>query len=153
MEDLATVLVDTFGDHLTTIHNDDIVHIMTCNINGLPYCNSHPKNDQLCQYITRFGIDIFGLLETNIHWPSIPLQDRWEEHCATWWETSSSVVAFNTHDPAHSRYQPGGVMMTSINKAAHRIIKRGQDPSGLGRWIWTLYRGRHNVTLKVIVAY
>ena len=43
--------------------------------------------------------------------------------------------------------------MTSINKAAHRIIQRGQDPSGIGLWIWTLYRGRHDVTLRVIVAY
>ena len=44
-------------------------------------------------------------------------------------------------------------MMTSINEAAHRIIQRGQDPSGLGCWIWTLYRGPHDVTLRVIVAY
>jgi hypothetical protein len=43
--------------------------------------------------------------------------------------------------------------MWSIGKAAHRVIGQGKDPTGLGRWIWTRYRGRNNTTLKIFSAY
>ena len=43
--------------------------------------------------------------------------------------------------------------MWSINNAVHRATDSGADLSGLGRWSWTRYRGRGNVTLRVISAY
>lgn len=36
---------------------------------------------------------------------------------------------------------------------AHRVISSGRDPTGLGRWCWTCYRGQHDVTLRIITAY
>lgn len=47
----------------------------------------------------------------------------------------------------------GGTSIWSINNAAHRAFDSGSDPSGLGRWSWTRYRGRGNVTLRIISAY
>jgi hypothetical protein len=41
----------------------------------------------------------------------------------------------------------------SIDNAVHRAIESGADLSGLGRWSWTRYRGRGNVTLRAISAY
>ena len=41
----------------------------------------------------------------------------------------------------------------SINTAAHRVCKSGQDPTGLGRWCWTKYGGKHGVSVMVICAY
>ena len=43
--------------------------------------------------------------------------------------------------------------MWSIDKAAHRVIGKGQDKSGLGRWAWVRYRGKDNVTLRIFTAY
>jgi hypothetical protein len=55
--------------------------------------------------------------------------------------------------PSQVRSQYGGVTLLSINKAAHRVTRSGQDTAGLGRWAWTQYRGRNNVSLRVITAY
>ena len=34
-----------------------------------------------------------------------------------------------------------------------REYSRGEDPRGLGRWVWQLYRGINNRRLRVITAY
>ena len=47
----------------------------------------------------------------------------------------------------------GGGSIFSINKATHRVISKGFDPSNLGRWTWTRYRGRNNHTLCIICGY
>ncbi len=40
-----------------------------------------------------------------------------------------------------------------MNKAAHRVIEKGSDTSGLGRWCWTQYRRKVSNALRVILAY
>ena len=35
----------------------------------------------------------------------------------------------------------------------HQTQSTGQDPSGLGRWAWTRYRGRQGIHLRVVTAY
>jgi hypothetical protein len=43
--------------------------------------------------------------------------------------------------------------MWSIGKSVHRIVGKGRDPSGLGRWVWTRYRGRDQITIRIFMAY
>lgn len=43
--------------------------------------------------------------------------------------------------------------MFSLNKTSHRVVRKGQDKSGLGRWSWVKYRGKDNITFRVITAY
>ena len=40
-----------------------------------------------------------------------------------------------------------------MGRSSHRVLKSGQDPSGLGRWAWTLFAGRNNTKLRVISGY
>ena len=44
-------------------------------------------------------------------------------------------------------------MLISTRQAKHRIIKMGQDSTGLERWSWTLYQDKQNSRLRVILAY
>jgi hypothetical protein len=39
------------------------------------------------------------------------------------------------------------------DKITHHLIGRGSDPRHLGRWTWMRFRGRHDLTLRVIVVY
>ncbi len=50
-------------------------------------------------------------------------------------------------------HQFGRMALFSIDKAAHRVVKKGVDESNLGRWVWTRYRGKNNQTLRIVVAY
>jgi hypothetical protein len=33
------------------------------------------------------------------------------------------------------------------------MISKGIDTTALGRWCWTCYSGKNNLTLRIIVAY
>lgn len=43
--------------------------------------------------------------------------------------------------------------MWSIDKAAHRVIGKGQDKLGLGCWTWVRYQGKDNIMLCIFTAY
>lgn len=63
-------------------------------------------------------------------------------------------MAYNVKDGELSTpFQPGGTMVLSLNTAAHRVFEIGKDTTGLGRWSWSRYRGRHDLILHVISAY
>ena len=123
------------------------------NINGVHPDNNNAKNDIIKQEINDNEFDIYGFTETNRCWHLLPQETRWHERTIGWWETLKSTVSYNTQDIDSVPYQPGGAMLLSINKTAHRAIESGVDERGLGRWAWTLYRGKHNTTLKIISAY
>jgi hypothetical protein len=49
--------------------------------------------------------------------------------------------------------QMGGTTVLTTDTAAHRVVDKGRDPSNLGRWCWTRYKGRSNCTLRIYTAY
>ena len=46
-----------------------------------------------------------------------------------------------------------GTAVFSIDRAAHRAIDKGMDNTGLGRWSWARYRGKHLHVISVLSAY
>jgi len=141
------------GDKLSENHLNSL-RIGFININGIPDSNSHEKNHSLYKAMMKLDPDVVGLAEVNQHWQSIHSDHQWRNRILSWWESSHSSIAYNIKDiKSNSSFQPGGVILQSTNNATHRIIKSGRDPLGLGRWAWTLYRGKHNMTLRVICAY
>ncbi len=130
-----------------------VLRIGFTNINGLPEFNQHSKNDELREAINRYQIDIMGMSEINRNWNGISKRNRWKARTRGWWENSHTSMAYNTKDCVNNQYQPGGNIISSIDRSASRVIGSGCDERGLGRWCWTRYRGRHDVTLRVICAY
>lgn len=49
--------------------------------------------------------------------------------------------------------QYGGTTFFSCTKAAHRVVSKGIDPSLLGRWCWTRYKGKNSHFLRIVTAY
>jgi hypothetical protein len=153
-EDINEVEAEIFGDTITSKIQGNVLRIGFLNINGFPASTSHPKNKQILIIINQYRINIIGMAETNRNWNRLKEKDKWQNRTRGWWETQRTVLAFNTRDSIlASDFQPGGVLLTSINKPAHRIIDTGKDAEGLGRWAWTLYRGRQDITLRIISAY
>ena len=127
---------------------------MYLNINGIPQNKNNHKNQLILNNFKNFEADIFGLTETNLNWPKLDQSHNWRERTTGIWETSHSTIGFNRKDiHTQSPFQPGGTLLHSTNKSCHRIITTDLDPSGLGRWCSTKYRGRHDVTLRVVCAY
>mgnify|MGYP003529804912 CR=1 FL=1 len=70
-----------------------------------------------------------------------------------WFEALGINTAYYEKHEAGSIFQPGGVSLWSIGVGIHQTQSTGQDPSGLGRWAWTRYRGRQGIHLRVVTAY
>ena len=129
------------------------LRVVVQNISGFPLHGSHVKNRQIMGFINSNTVDICAMSELNVCWHLLPLHERLHERTLGWWETLHISHGYNRVTNSSSGYQKGGVAIFSINTAAHRVIQSGQDPSGLGRWVWTRYRGRHGIVLRVISAY
>ena len=52
-----------------------------------------------------------------------------------------------------SYVKPGGALLYSDSEWAGRILKKGTDPWGYGKWAYQLYSGGTNKTLLTIAAY
>jgi len=97
--------------------------------------------------------DIFGLAETNLDWRVLKESEKLPARTREWWDQQHVSWAHNrTAAPSQAR-QYGGTALFSVNKAAHRAVEKGYDESGLGRWIWTRFKGKGNQTLRIIAAY
>lgn len=144
--------LNLFGNR-SDIKFSDNLRLMFVNANGIPQSPSHEKNDAIFQFSHSHSIDILGMTEINRNWRHIPDNHSWYHRTKTWWEDSKASVAYNTNDSASTAFQPGGSITHAINKAAHRVIEAGRDPTNLGRWSWLRFQGKNNIKLRVITAY
>jgi hypothetical protein len=152
-EDITVAELEYLGDNMKS-KSRNTLRIGFININGVPESSNHHKNKQILNIINDSNIDILGMSELNRCWHKLRISDRWQERTRGWWETQKTVLAYNLNDnELSSDFQPGGSSITSINRPAHRIIDTGIDTTKLGRWAWTLYRGQHDVTLRIVSAY
>ena len=151
-QDVVERELEIYGDKLIT-KQSNILRLVFLNVNSIPVSNESPKNNMLYQSIVESEADIVGMSETNRNWNLIDSNHRWYDRTRGWFENSHSSLAHNTTNLDSAPYQPGGNLLLSIDKAAHRVFEKDKDPTGLGRWTSTVYRGKRNIKLRVITAY
>ena len=128
--------------------------ILTVNINGLPQLRNHPKYGTIREQVAKYKVDIIGLSETNLKWNRFSTYDRLPQRTSKWWENTHCSYSYNAHDVSSSKFQPGGTALLSRNLLSTKVTpNRDHDPTGLGRWSSTLYRGQNNKTLRIIQVY
>ena len=145
-----------YGDKLENNRNsnDGSILLLGLNVNGLRSEKWKAKNDRMKAFFKKYNFDIMGLQETNLNWEKVPTQDQWEERTLGWWKGGHTTIkAHNTEDIVQTTIQPGGCLLTSVNAARRRIVGCGTDYRKLGRWAWTKYQGKGQVTTRVITAY
>jgi len=130
-----------------------MIRICLQNFGGWPTSAKHPKNDNIQRFVNSAEVDVLLTMENNIAWHKLTAQNRLNKRTRGWWESLQVTTAHNTTDQHTAAYQPGGVGVFSINRMAHRILSVGSDPSGLGRYCWTVFLGKDNKRFHTIAAY
>jgi hypothetical protein len=111
----------------------------------------HEKHDQILHAISKYTLDALGLAEININYQQVGSLNQWidrfkklrtNKHCAT-----------NRHTTSQDKRVFGGTAYLTSPAASHKIEARGEDPTGLGRWIWALLSGRHGIKTRIISGY
>jgi hypothetical protein len=52
-----------------------------------------------------------------------------------------------------SAYQPGGTFTAVSGNLTSRVVNKGTDPFGLGRWSFINHQGKESKLLTIITAY
>ena len=143
---------ETFGDKLTT-KPPQTFRCAGHNINLLPVRAQHYKSRQLIQHIREGNYDLVMLQEIGLYWGKLDPSDQWSER-AMGLPDSTAIFAHNTTAPDLSTpIQYGGVGIVATAEARHRIIERGKDTSGTGRWAWMRMEGKEGHHVRFISAY
>ena len=144
---------EPYGDTMQKKPNSTL-RIMLHNVNRLPLNATHDKSKILFSTIANKQIDIALITEIGINWKKSNSKDRWYERTRTAFQTAKSEVAHNINEPTiTSNVQFGGVAITTVDDASHRVISQGSDPSGLGRWVWMRLEGKSHHHLRIVSAY
>ncbi len=92
-------------------------------------------------------------METNVDWRLLPENSKLWARTREWWESLHISHSNNSTFPPITEKQFGGNALFTINSITHRVIGKGNDETGLGRWVWTRLRGKHGHNLIIITAY
>jgi hypothetical protein len=146
-----------FGDELRD-STDSLFRVAFVNTGGIPVNKKNGKSIIIEESVRNLGASAVGFQETDVNWNKLPACDRLHERFHGWWRRLSLNIAhYADYQPKTyaqtSAHQFGGVVLCSINDGAARIHSSGSDPTGLGRWAWTRYQGKHGQGLRVVVGY
>jgi hypothetical protein len=84
----------------------------------------------ICQEL---GVSALCMPETNINWGHKLAHTILHNAARKTWEHYSYSVS-HTEDKFTTANQPGGTATILVNKWISRIVDKGTDPFGLGRW-------------------
>jgi hypothetical protein len=145
-------VLEGYGSQITT-KPANTLRIGFQNIGSFSTKNNSLKDDIIRSGLKHWEFDIFGMVETNIDWRLAAEHEKLHFRTREWWESSHISYSYNCSDVPIMKHQHGGSALFSMDKSAHRVSGKGVDPSMLGRWCWTKYKGRNNHSLYIITAY
>ena len=143
-----------FGHTLSEVETGTF-RIGTINVNNLSAYENDSKDLSLSSDIHRCELDITLLQEVGVNWSKVPRESQLRERMKDHFDLNHMKVrlGFNNHDKLGATKQRGGTGVLSNGKLSHFTMETGTDKSGLGRWTWVHYRGKNNVTLRVVSIY
>jgi hypothetical protein len=122
------------------------------NIQGLPVNPRAHKHKQIGVAMHDTEADTYSLVEINLNLRVMGAASQFKERFQHL-RRNHSVHACNRHDSSTANILYGRAALITMGPCSHRVLSSGSDPSGLGRWVWTLFAGRNNTKLRVISGY
>ena len=129
--------------------------IIAININNFPTEKNgidKAKYDLLKKTITDSDADIVGISELGRNEDNLPFHMRPSNVIKKWVERGTAKSAWNRRNTL-SKYEPGGVLLSTRDKSTAHIVKKGNDNRNLGRWTWITLKGKQNLHTTIITVY
>ena len=151
----ATIPLDHhFGNPLTIHKPPNTIRLELGNVDNIAASKAAHSSrfliDQMMQYIP----DLYMITEMGLNLPRVPAGDSWAERTRGILPRQTYQLAYNRHDIQNQHpYLPGGTGMIALHEAQPRVVEKGVDDSGLGRWTWMRIQGKHGHFTRVLSAY
>ena len=127
--------------------------ICALNVGRLPIEKDKDKSRDTFQWMREMKADIILLSEIGLNWRNIKLEDNWYARTKDEFQRIASITGHNTHEKTKKKVQWGGTAIIAVNETASRVIQKGTDESGLGRWSWILLQGKDDQRIRCISIY
>jgi hypothetical protein len=122
------------------------------NPNGLSIYRQNLGLLQDLQTCRGYGAAVICLPETNTNWNFPDQHQQFTSLLHRTWRTSMHQVSRSPEDFL-SQYQPGGTATILCDNWVSRVVDRGEDPIGLGRWSYITLRDKGQMKLTIVTAY
>lgn len=142
----------TWGHALEVIDSTSTLRIILQNPNGLKtydYSGDLLLNLQKCSSI---GAGILCLPETNTNWSHPQNKSSFQKALKSIWKHSNYQES-SSAETFQSNYQLGGTATVVLDRWTSRVVTKGADPYGLGRWSFITLRGSNNKMITIITGY
>ena len=140
------------GHSLISIDTSTTFRLFLQNPNGLTLYDANYSLLYDMDTCRKYGAAALCLPETKTNW------SRTSQHAAlkgilhrTW--NASSYQTSRAAEPFLSSYQPGGTATIVCGNWTARIMSKGEDPTGMGRWSYMILRGKGTRKIAIITAY
>jgi hypothetical protein len=141
-----------WGHSLETIDPDKTLRIILQNPNGIKTNLSDHDFHFSLSTCHQIGAGILCLAETNTNWNMLSQPSNTHRIMRKVWTTSNLQVS-QGKESFKSSYQPGGTLTAIVGRWTSRVISKGVDPHGLGRWSYITIRGKGDKIITVITGY
>jgi hypothetical protein len=133
---------------------DGTTRLVYLNCNTFPSTTQHPGNEEIRHLLDNTSANIAALVEMNVNWKQVSSQNCLENCTLEWWDSSRWSYSYNKQTQTTAKSLAGGTAVLTISDTTARVWSSNHnDPTGLGRWTGTRYRGRGQRHIMVIAAY
>ena len=147
----------SWGDSLPSGVKGSTIRVVYQNVNRSVSASDNPLTTNLLDNLNNMEADVFMASESNVNWKSATFRNDFKRKVSGIWPANR--VSFSTSDvglefEAHE-YLPGGTCTMAVDNLSMRVVKVGEDSSGLGRWSYITLEGQggHSSRKRLIFSF
>ncbi len=145
-------LYDSWGHSLEIIDPTTTFRLFLQNPNGLSISWQNFSLQQDLKTCNDYGAAVICMPETNTNWDLPQQRECFTQMLHRTWKTTVYQTS-RAPESFLSSYQPGGTATITCDNWVSRLVDRGADPMGLGRWSFVTLRGKGVAKITIITAY
>ena len=152
MKDLMKSLTDGSHGYVEDKKPSDVIRLYCENVDSLSLYNdsAHSRKTQRIKQInSRFQTDAALLIECGTDFRQVPEELQLLNLLG---DNDCRILQANNTTEDSARTQHGGVALLSYQRLSGFHVSSGKDPTGLGRWVWTVV-GTGDRKTVIVTAY
>jgi hypothetical protein len=145
----------SWGDSLPMNTKGNVIRVVYQNVHRSLSASDNPDTNTMFDNLNNMEVDVFMAAESNVNWKCAKNRNDYKQKLSKTWPanrlafSSSDVgVQFELHE-----FLPGGTCTMAVDHLSMRVMKVGEDESGLGRWSYITVEGQNSRKITFITAY
>ena len=129
---------------------DQTIRLYFQNVNGIRPQDAGTDATEIFLQLQNIEVDIFGIVETQIHCRNQPVQRHIQDAKRRVWD-HCKIFTCSSEEEWNRPWKPGGTLLGITGNLAGRVRKHTLDK--YGRWIQVELMGRDGRAITIICAY